>query len=78
MRNRYPCTGCIKRTRCNVGNNFRRCTMWRSWVHKQWESLQRAQERVQYRAYLRLLLNRSTWQADLEVEQRTVAEEHHV
>ena len=56
----YPCNACAKRERC-TGKNYQRCQKWCAWFHDRWAGLAGAEDRVRYKAWLYLMIQRNTW-----------------
>lgn len=59
----YPCNACAKRERC-TGGNYQRCQKWCAWFHDHWAGLYGAEEREKYKAWLDLMIQRSTWRKE--------------
>ena len=59
----YPCNACAKRERC-TGRNYQCCQKWCEWFHICWSGLEGAEDRVKYKAWLDLMIQRSEWRKD--------------
>lgn len=57
----YPCTACAKQLKkCDA--NYLRCRIWRAWFHDCWAGLTGgAVEWAKRKAWLDLMIQRSTW-----------------